>query len=74
MDQVRGFNAVQDHVHDPDDVGEAFLFLPVEGLGLQSLVFGSRQLVGAQIVVGFTKEARRTDRAVIDRLADLGSQ
>ena len=35
VDDVRRFDAVQDHVHDADDVGEALLLLGVEGFRLE---------------------------------------
>ena len=72
MDKVRGLDPVQDHVHDPDDIGEALFLLPVEGFGLQGLEVRGRQIVGAHVVVSFAEEARRADRAIIDRLADPG--
>lgn len=72
VDKVRGLDPVQDHVHDPDDVGEALLLLSVEGFGLQGLELGRGQIVGAHVVVGFAEEARRADSAVINRLADFG--
>ena len=45
VDDVRRFDAVQDHVHDRDDVGEGLLFLAVEGALLKRLaVLGGRAL------------------------------
>ena len=35
VDDVRRLDAVQDHVHDRDDVGEGLLFLAVKGPGLE---------------------------------------
>ena len=35
VDDVRRLDAVQDHVHDGDDVGEGLLFLAVEGARLE---------------------------------------
>ena len=41
VNDVRGFDAVQDHVHDRDDIGRRFLFLAVKRGGLQCVkVFG----------------------------------
>jgi len=37
VDDVRGFDAMQDHVHDGNDVGEGLLFFPVEGALLKGL-------------------------------------
>ena len=37
VDDVRRLDAVQDHVHDRDDVGERLLFLAVEGALLERL-------------------------------------
>ena len=36
MTDVERLNAMQDHVHDGDDVGEGLLLLAVEGALLQS--------------------------------------
>ena len=44
VDDVRCLDAVQDHVHDRDDIGERLLFLAVEGALLESL-----EVVGGQI-------------------------
>ena len=74
VDQVRGFDPVQDHVHDPDDVGEALLFLPVEGFGLKGLELGRRELVCTHVIISFAEEACTAHRAVIDRFTDLGSR
>ncbi len=41
VNDVGRFDAVQDHVHDGDDVGETFLFLAVEGAFLQRLQVSS---------------------------------
>jgi hypothetical protein len=35
VDDVRRFDAMQNHVHDGDDVGEGLLFLAVKGAGLE---------------------------------------
>jgi hypothetical protein len=35
VDHVRCLDAVQDHVHDRNDVGERLLLLAVEGAGLE---------------------------------------
>ena len=44
VDDVRRLDAVQDHVHDADDVGETFLFLAVEGLFLKRLAGAWREI------------------------------
>ena len=46
VDDVRRLDAVQDHVHDADDVGEALLLLAVEGLLLERLEVLGRELAG----------------------------
>ena len=38
MDDVGGFDAMQDHVHNADNVGEGFLFLAVERAGLEEAI------------------------------------
>ena len=48
MQDVRRFDAVQDHVHDADDVGQRFLFFAVEGLLLQRFhICGGQALAGS---------------------------
>jgi|GEM_PF-686144 len=73
VDDVGRFDAVQDHVHDPDDVGEGLLFLPVEGALLQGAVLGGGALgvLGAEVIEGFAEEAGRADGGVADGLADF---
>ena len=44
VDDVRRLDAVQDHVHDRDDVGEGLLFLAVEGALLEGAVLGGGAL------------------------------
>ena len=71
MDDVRRFDAVQDHVHDRDDVSEGFLFLAVEGAGLKrGEVFGGEVALGLQVIKRLAQEARRADRAVVDAPAE----
>ena len=72
MDDVRRVNAVQDHVHDPDHVGERLLFFAVESALLQDLVLGSRAIwiVRLQVIMGFAQEPQRPAGAVIDPLTD----
>ena len=69
MDDVGGFDAVQDHVHRADDVGQRFLFLGVEGRLLELATIGDREAlfllavfafaVGrvAEVVEGFDQKA-----------------
>ena len=74
VDEVGGLDAMQDHVHDRDDVGEGLLFLPVEGALLQGAVLGGGALgvLGAEVIEGFAEESRRTDGGVADGLAEPG--
>src|SRR3546814_20554752 len=74
VDDVRRFDAVQDHVHDADHVGQRLLLLAVERAHLQRLVLRSAALgvFGAQKVEGFAEQARRTHSTVINELAPLG--
>ena len=45
VDDVRRFDAMQDHVHDGDDIGEGLLFLAVKGAVLEGIeVFGGEML------------------------------
>ena len=72
MDDVGRLDAVQDHVHDGDDVGQRLLFLAVEGALLQGLdIRGGEARPGLEIVEGLAQETCRTDGAVIDALTDL---
>ena len=58
VEDVRGLDAVQDHVHDRDDVGEALLLLAVERARLERLEVGRRQAgLGAQVVERLAQEA-----------------
>ena len=73
VNDVRGFDAVQDHVHDRDDIGQRFLFLAVERAFLQCPILCRRAFgIGPlQVVKRFAKEACRTARGVADGFADL---
>ena len=62
---------MQDHVHDCNNVGEAFLFLAVEGLGLQRFELFGGELLVTQIFIGFAQEPSRAYSTVVNRLADL---
>lgn len=59
MEDVGGLDAVKDHVHDRDHVGEALLLLAVEGAALEALVFGGGALgvLAAEVVEGLAEEA-----------------
>jgi len=73
VDDVRRFYAVQDHVHDRDHISQRLLFLAVESAGLQDVVVAGGEIaLGRQVVERLAQEARRTDRAVINALADFG--
>ena len=71
MDDVGGFDAMQDHVHDADDVGEGLLFLAVEGAGLEEAILrdGAVGIGFLEVVERLAVEARRAERAVVDALA-----
>ena len=79
VNDVRSLDAVQDHVHDANDIGEAFLFLAIEGLLLQGLELAGGQLATvlatetpvAQIIVRLAQEPGRTAGTVVDTFADL---
>ena len=74
VNDVGRFDAVQDHVHDRDDVGEGLLFLPVEGALLQGAILrgGALGVLGAEVIEGFAEEAGRADGGVADGLAEPG--
>ena len=73
VDDVWSLDAVQDHIHDRDHVGEGLLFLPVEGSCLQGAILcGSPpQILFPQVLEAFAEEASRADGGVADRLAEL---
>ena len=73
VDDVGRFDAVQDHVHDRDDVGQGLLFLAEESALLQRAVLGSGPfgVLSAEVLKGFAKEACRTDGGVADGLPEL---
>ena len=74
VDDIGRFDAVQDHVHDRDDVGEGLLLLPVEGALLQEAILrdGALGVLGAEVIEGFAEEAGRADGGVADGLAEPG--
>ena len=73
VNDIGRLDAVQDHIHDRDHVGEGLLFLPVESALLQGAVLGGGALgvLGAEEIEGFAKEAGRTDGGIADRLPEL---
>ena len=75
MDDIGRFDAVQDHVHDRDDVGEGLLFLSVESALLQGAVLrcGALGALAAEVIEGFAKKARGSNGRVADRLTELWS-
>ena len=72
VDDVGRFDAVQDHVHDRDHVGQRLLFLAVEAALLQRLEVGGGERAAFQVVEGFAKKAGRPAGAVVNALADAG--
>ena len=69
-----GLDAVQDHVHDRNDVGEGFLFLAVKRALLRGAVLrgGALGMGLREIFQRLAQETRRTDRTVVDFLAGPG--
>ena len=53
VDEVGSLDPVEDEVHDADGVGEGFLFLTVEGAGLEGGELVGSEVGGAEVVVGF---------------------
>lgn len=72
VDDVGRLDPVQDHVHNRNHIGERFLFLAVEGFGLQGFQVRRGQITLTHIVIRLAQEASGTDRAIIDRLANPG--
>ena len=75
VDDIGRLNAVQDHIHDRDDIGEGLLFLSVEGALLQGAVLrgGALGVLAAEVIEGFAKEACGSNSGVADRLTKLRS-
>ncbi len=72
MDDVRRFDAVQDHVHDRDDVGQRLLLLAEERTLLERLEIRGRQLLlRFEVIKRLAQEAGRTAGPVVNPLADL---
>lgn len=70
-------DAVEDHVHDRDHIGETLFLLAGEGAVLEGVeVCGAEFAVGgaafAHVFEGFAQEAGGAHRRVVDRLSDLG--
>jgi hypothetical protein len=73
MDDVGRVNAMQNHVHDGDDVGEGLLLLADEGALLEGFhVLRGQVVVLSEVLKGLAEESRRADRAVVNALADAG--
>jgi hypothetical protein len=73
VDDVGRLDAVQNHVHDRDDVGERLLLLAVEGAFLENLVvFGGEAGLRFHIVERLAQEAGRADGVIGDLFADPG--
>lgn len=71
VDDVRRLYPVEDHIHGPDDIGEGFLFLAVEGPFLEGFnVLGTEFFRRAEVVEGLAEEARGTDGSVVDAVSD----
>ena len=73
VDDVRCLDAVEDHVHDRDNVGEGLLFLSEKRALLQGAILRGAALgiLGAKVVEGLAKESRRADRRIADRFSKL---
>jgi len=48
---VGRLDAMQDHVHDPDHIRQAFLLLDVEGAGLKDFQIGGGQVTAVALPV-----------------------
>ena len=52
MEDVGRFDAVEDHVHDGDDVGEGLLFFAVEGAFLEGFHVLGGEPGSADLLIG----------------------
>ena len=74
MHDIGRFDAMQNHIHHADDIGQRLFFLAVKGFLLQGLrIAGGQVLAVFQIFKRLAQKASRTDRAVINLVADGGS-
>jgi hypothetical protein len=72
VNDVGRLDAVQDHVHDRNHVGQALLFLAVEGLGLQCGQVGCFGCLRAEVLKSLAQETGGSTRTVVNALANLG--
>ena len=72
VDDVWCLDTVQDHIHDPDDVGEGLLFLPVKGALLKNPLLRRRALgVGVlQVNERLAEESAGARRGIVDAFAN----
>ena len=73
VDDVWRFDAMQDHIHNADDVGQRLLFLAVERAGLEETILrdGAIGIGFLQVVERLAVEARRARRAIVDAFAEF---
>ena len=71
MQNVRCVHAVQNHVHDTDDVGKTLFLLSVEGFLLQSFPVGNALDFLLHVGVGFAKEPGTSASRVEHGLANF---
>ncbi|MCK9215490.1 MAG: hypothetical protein M0P52_13750 [Rhodoferax sp.] len=73
VDDVGGLDAMQDHVHDRNHIGQALFLFAVKGASLQRVLVGGGQArLLAEVVKGFAQKARRAASAIVNALADPG--
>ena len=74
MHNIRRVDAVQNQIHDPDDVGQRFFLFAKEGVLMESCELRGREFLGAvaEVDVGLTQEPGRPARRVINRFAKRG--
>jgi hypothetical protein len=73
MQNVRRVDAMQNHVHDTDDVRQRFLFLAVESFLLKELCFARADGgLPFKIFKRFASESRRANRAIVNCFSHFG--
>ena len=57
MQNIWCFDAMQNQIHNGDDIGQRFFLFAVKRFGLEDVELASAQLSSNQILIGFTQEA-----------------
>jgi hypothetical protein len=72
VDDVRRIDAMQNQVHDADDIGQALFLFAGKGAGLQVFELLGGELAPAQVLVALAQKPRRAAGPVVNGLPQLG--